>query len=78
MRWPFKSKKETDIRIFRDPQTDEITLRLVGPWCFPNTENPIVTLTMTMDVKLDAEGIQRLHEQLFHFATSTELPGTNN
>jgi hypothetical protein len=31
MRWPFKSDKETNIRIFRDPKTDEITLRLVGP-----------------------------------------------
>src|SRR3981189_885705 len=39
MRWPFKSKKETDIRIFRDPKTDEITLRLVGPVCLPSSEN---------------------------------------
>jgi hypothetical protein len=39
MRWPFQSKKETDIRIFRDPKTDEITLRLVGPVCLPSSEN---------------------------------------
>jgi hypothetical protein len=70
MRWPFKSKKETDIRVFRDPQTDQITLRLVGPWCFPSPENPIVSLTMTMDIELNEEAIQRLHEQLSYFAKS--------
>jgi hypothetical protein len=68
MRWPFRNRKETDIRIYRDPKTDEITLRLVGPWCFPSPENPIATLTMTLDTKLDAEAIQRLYEQLSHFA----------
>jgi len=68
MRWPFKSKKETDIRVFRDPKTDELTLRLVGPVCLPNIENPVVTLSVQMDVKLDQEAIQRLYLQLSHFA----------
>ena len=68
MRWPFKSKKETDIRVFRDPETDELILRLVGPVCLPNTENPVVTLSLQMDVKLDQEATQRLYQQLSHFA----------
>lgn len=68
IRWPFRSKKATDLRIFRDPKTDEVTLRLVGPLCLPTPENPILSLTVTMDVNLDQEGIQRLYEQLSHFA----------
>ncbi|RZU41107.1 hypothetical protein BDD14_2603 [Edaphobacter modestus] len=68
MRWPFKSKAATDIRIFRDPKTDAVTLRLVGPMCFPSTENSIVTLSVSLNVKLDDEGIQRLYEQLSHYA----------
>jgi hypothetical protein len=70
MRWPFQSKKETDIRIFRDPKTDEITLRLVGPICLPSSENPILTFTVTLDTKLDAVAIQRLSEQLSYFTNS--------
>jgi hypothetical protein len=67
MRWPFKSKEATDLRIFRDPKTDKVTLRLVGPMCLPNADNPIVTISVQMDVHLDPEGIQRLYEQLSHF-----------
>jgi hypothetical protein len=68
MRWPFKSKEATDLRIFRDAKTDKVTLRLVGPMCLPSAENPIVTISVQMDVQLDQEGIQRLYEQLSHFA----------
>jgi hypothetical protein len=68
MRWPFTSKKETDIRIFRDPKTDKVTLRLVGPMRLPSTDSPIVTISVQMDVHLDQEAIQRLYEQLSHFA----------
>lgn len=68
MKWPFKSKKETDIRIFRDTKTDEVTLRLIGPMCLPSSENPILSISVQMDVRLDEQGIQRLHEQLSHFA----------
>jgi hypothetical protein len=70
VRWPFQSKKETDIRIFRDPKTDEITLRLVGPICLPSSKNPILTFTVTLDTKLDADGIKRLSEQLSYFTNS--------
>jgi hypothetical protein len=70
VRWPFKSKKETDIRIFRDPKTDEITLRLVGPFCIPNLESPILTFTLTLDAQLDAVAIQRLSAQLSYFTNS--------
>ena len=68
MRWPFKSKKETDIRVFRDPETDALILRLVGPVCLPSSENPVVSFSLQMDVKLDQEAIQRLYLQLSHFA----------
>jgi hypothetical protein len=68
MRWPFQSKKETDIRIFRDTTTDTITLRIVGPLCLPSTENPILSFTATMEYALDTESVQRLYEQLSHFA----------
>lgn len=68
MRWPFKSKRDTDIRVFRNPKTDKVTLRLVGPVCLPNLENPIVTLSVQMDVNLDQEAVQRLYQQLSYFA----------
>jgi hypothetical protein len=68
MRWPFKSKEPTDLRIFRDPKTDKITLRLIGPMCLPSAENSIVTLSVQMDVHLDEEGVRRLYAQLSHFA----------
>ncbi len=68
MRWPFQSKKATDIRIFRDSKTNEITLRMVGPLCLPSPENPIISLTTTMEFALNDEAVQRLYEQLRHFA----------
>jgi hypothetical protein len=76
MRWPFRSQKETDVRIFRDPHTNQITMRLVGPICLPSSENPILSFTTTLDVKLEPNGIQRLYEQLSHFANSGELTST--
>lgn len=48
MRWPFQSNRETDLRIYRDPATDEIMLRVVGPLGLPSPENPILTFTVTM------------------------------
>jgi hypothetical protein len=68
MRWPFKSNKETDIRVFRDPKTDEITLRVAGPLSLPSSENPIITMYTTVDYALNTEAVQRLHEQLSYFA----------
>lgn len=68
MHWPFKSQRETDIRVFKNPKTDKLTLRLVGPVCLPNGENPIVTISVQMDVNLNQEAIQRLYQQLSHFA----------
>jgi hypothetical protein len=68
MRWPFQSRKTTDIRIFRDSKTNEITLRIVGPFCLPNPENPIITLNTTVEYTLNQEAVQRLYEQLRHFA----------
>jgi hypothetical protein len=67
MRWPFKSKLSTDIRVFRDPKTDKITLRIVGPVGLP-AENPMVTLSVTMDYALEDDAVERLSEQLAHFA----------
>jgi hypothetical protein len=68
MRWPFQSKKATDIRIFRDSRTNAITLRMVGPLCLPSPENPIISLTTTMEFALNEEAVQRLYEQLRYFA----------
>jgi hypothetical protein len=77
MRWPFKSKKETDIRIFRDGKTNEITLRMIGPLCLPSPENPIISLTTTMEFALNDEAVQRLYEQLHHFARTELDPGSD-
>jgi hypothetical protein len=68
MRWPFKNEKETGIRVFRNPKTDELMLRLIGPMCLPSSDNPIVTLSVQMDVKLDEEAMRRLYQQLSYFA----------
>jgi hypothetical protein len=69
MRWPFRSKRDTDIRIFRDPKTDEITLRLVGPFSWPSEDAAIhIALNVTLDTKLNDEAVQRLYEQLSYFA----------
>jgi hypothetical protein len=74
LRWPFRSKKETDLRVFRDPKTDEIMLRLVGPFSFPGGDDPMVsfTFTITMDTVLNEEAVERLHEQLSHYVESKE------
>ncbi len=69
MRWPFATKLDTDLRICRDPVTGKTTLRLVGPICFPGSDLPIVSITTTLDVWLDENGIKRLYEQLKHFAS---------
>jgi hypothetical protein len=68
MRWPFQSKKATDIRIFRDSKSNEVTLRIVGPLCLPNPENPILSFTATLEFELNSEAVQRLYEQLQYFA----------
>jgi hypothetical protein len=70
MKWPFESRKSTDIRIFKDPITGDVTLRLVGPIGFPNSANPILTLVVTLNVKLDEEGINRLHDQLNQYVST--------
>jgi len=68
MRWPFKSRKTTDLRVFRDPKTNEIILRMVGPYTWPSPEAFMnFTVTVTLDTTLDGEGAQRLYEQLSHF-----------
>jgi hypothetical protein len=68
MRWPFETKADTDVRIFRDPVTDEITLRLVGPICLPRPDFPILSISITLDARLDKTAIERLYGQLKHFA----------
>lgn len=74
LRCPFRSKKETDLRVFRDPKTNEITLRLVGPFSFPGGDDPMVsfTFTITMDTVLNQEAVERLYEQLSHYVKSKE------
>jgi hypothetical protein len=69
MRWPFKSHKSTDIRIFKDPKTGDVTLRLVGPVNFPTSASPILTVFVTLNVKLDEEGINRLFDQLGQYVS---------
>lgn len=71
MRWPFKSKLPTDLRVFRDPKTDKITLRIVGPVGMP-AENPLVTMTVTMDYVLEQDAVERLRDELSYFASPRE------
>ena len=75
MRWPFQSKKATEIRIFRNSKTDQITLRIVGPLYLPNPENPVVSFSATIEYGLTEEAVQRLYEQLHYFARPELEPG---
>jgi hypothetical protein len=75
MKWPFNTKADTDLRIYRDSETDEVKLRLVGPIAFPAPTFPILAITITLEAVLDQEGIERLYKQLQHFAKD-DLNGT--
>jgi hypothetical protein len=75
MKWPFNTRAETDLRIYRDPETNKIRLRLIGPIAFPAPSLPILAITIKLEAVLDQEGIERLYLQLQHFAKD-DLSGT--
>jgi len=64
----FNTKADTDLCIYRDPETNEIQLRLFGPIAFPAPALPIFAITITLEAILEREEIERLYWQLRHFA----------
>lgn len=44
---------------FKDPETNAVTLRMLGPVGVP-TDNPVVTLTLAVEYVLWDEAVERL------------------
>jgi hypothetical protein len=67
MKWPFRSKRdETDIRIFRDPKTGELTLRLQGDIGWPTgpDKEPVVTLNVSLRMQIADTAARQLRNQI--------------
>jgi hypothetical protein len=67
MRWPFRTRGQQEIRIFRDAKTDKLNLRVVGPLSLPSIANPIITFCTTLEYELDDMAATRLLRELQHF-----------
>lgn len=68
MLWPFRPKRpDCDVRVFRDPQSGRLTLRLQGDVGFPlEWEQPVVTLEVKLDAPIDeAVAIQLTNQLIF-------------
>jgi hypothetical protein len=66
MKWPFRHKRpECDVRIFRDPKTCKLTIRLHGDVGIPLTwEEPILTFDLSLDAPMTDEVATQLRDQL--------------
>jgi hypothetical protein len=67
MKWPFRRRRdETDIRIFRDPKTGELTLRLNGSLGWPSGQDkePVVALNVTLSTVLTESVARQLRDQI--------------
>jgi|GEM_PF-3678397 len=67
MKWPFRSKKdETDIRIFRDPRTGELTLRLNGEIGWPSRPGaePLITVGVSLNTRIPESAARQLRDQI--------------
>jgi hypothetical protein len=66
MKWPFAHKRpECDVRIFRDPKSGMLTLRLHGDVGVPfRWEEPILTLDLKLEAPMTDEVAAQLRDQL--------------
>jgi hypothetical protein len=66
MKWPFRRKREeTDLRIFRHPKTDELTLHMAGSIGWPSAwEQPILQIGVTLTTPLTESVARQLRDQL--------------
>jgi hypothetical protein len=72
VKWPFKRKREaTDLRVFRDPKSGELTLRMDGSVGWPSAwEEPIVQLQVRLTTPMTESVARQIRDQLNAF-----LPG---
>lgn len=66
MKWPFRQKRpECDVRIYRNPKTGKLTLRLCGDVGVPfKWEEPILTLELKLEAPMSDEVGEQLRDQL--------------
>lgn len=66
MKWPFRPKRpECDARIFRDPKSGKLTLRLYGDMGLPfSWEQPILVLDLKLEAPMTDDVAEQLREQL--------------
>lgn len=66
MKWPFRHKRPTtDVRVFRNPKTGTVTLRLQGDLGIPlRWEQPIITLELRLDTAMSDDIAVQLRDQL--------------
>lgn len=59
MRWPFRTDRSTDLRVYRDPKTGELKLALNG-----EVEFSIVKLSVAVLADLPKETALNLRDQI--------------
>jgi hypothetical protein len=67
MRWPFRTKREeTDLRIFRDPKSGEMMLRLQGDVGWPTTweRDAIIQLNVNLSTRITESAARQLRDQI--------------
>jgi len=66
VKWPFRRKRdETDLRVFRDPKSGELTLRMDGSVGWPPAwEQPIVQLQVRLTTPMTESVARQIRDQL--------------
>jgi hypothetical protein len=66
MKWPFRRKRdETDLRVFRDPKSGELTLRMDGSVGWPSAwEQPIIQMQVKLTTPLTDTVARQVRDQL--------------
>jgi hypothetical protein len=66
MKWPFRRKREeTDLRLFRNPKTNELTLSMKGSVGFPlSWIEPIVQMNVNLTTPISDNSARLLRDQL--------------
>ena len=66
MRWPFRrNRDETDLRVFRDPKSAELILRMDGSAGWPlSWEQPLIQIQVRLTTSLTTGVARQLRDQL--------------
>jgi hypothetical protein len=66
VKWPFNRKREeTDLRVFRDPKSGELTLRMDGSVGWPSEwEQPIVQFHVRLTTPMTESAARQIRDQL--------------